>query len=230
MDRIKLLLAYRDGLLRQALGTVLAAQPDVGLIVQAADGKQAVELAEQHHPDVVLMDAQMPVVSGIEATELIKQHAADVQVLLLTMGADEEMVLEMLRAGASGCILKDADLTDLVTAMRVTAKGGSYLSRQIEERLVNRYSRVSGRVGARPRNVLSLRERQVLQMVVDGIGNKAIAERLSLSVKTVEAHKANVAQKLGVRGSTELIKYAIRKGLIDLEPETFLPEREPATA
>ena len=111
--RIKLLLAYRHTLLRQALRTLLTAQGDVDVIQEAEDGKEAIELAEKHHPDVVLMDTQLPIVSGIEATRLIRKRAKDVRVLLLTLGADDEYILQLLRAGASGCLLKDADAQEL---------------------------------------------------------------------------------------------------------------------
>ena len=221
MSRTNVLLAYRHTLLRQALRTVLAAQPDVGAVIEATDGKEAIDLAERTRPDVVVMDAQLPVVSGVEATQLIKRRARNARVLLLTLGVDEDMIMEMLRAGASGLLLKDADVNELVTAVRVAANGGSYLSPEIEERLVRSYVNRSGRIEEprRPRDQLSVREREVLQLAAEGVGNSEIAKRLVLSVKTVEAHKANICRKLGLRGSADLIKYAIRKGLIDLEAE-----------
>jgi two-component system response regulator NreC len=218
------LLAYRHTLLRQALRTVLAASPDIATVVEATNGQEAVTLAAMHRPDVVLMDAQLPVVSGVEATELIKGQGRGARVLLLTLGADEELVIEMLRAGASGCVLVDADVNELVTAVRVAAGGGSYLSHELQERLVRSYSTRPGQEGDfnRRRTYLSPRELEVLRLAAEGTGNSEIARRLVLSVKTVEAHKANICQKLGVRGSAGLIKYAIRKGLIDLEAA---PER-----
>src|SRR5918912_3555376 len=126
--RIKLLLAYRHTLLRQALRTLLTAQGDVDVIQEAEDGKEAIELAEKHRPDVVLMDTQLPVVSGIEATRLIRKRSRDVRVLLLTLGADDEYILQLLRAGASGCLLKDADAQELLLAIRAAHRGGAYLS------------------------------------------------------------------------------------------------------
>jgi two-component system response regulator NreC len=219
MDRIKLLLAYRHTLLRQALRTVLAAQADVDVVGEAVDGREAVELAERHQPDVVLMDTQLPVVSGLEATHLIKRRTRASRVLLLTLGADDELILNMLRAGASGCLLKDADTSELLLAIRTAHRGGSYLSPQIAERMVQNYVRYAAAPDdVKPRReLLSVREREILQLVAEGHGNQAIARKLTLSVKTVEAHKAHIAQKLGVRGRTELIKYAIRKGLIERE-------------
>ena len=225
--RIKLLVAYRHTLLRQALRTVLAAQHDIEVVTEAADGKEAVEAAERTQPDVVLMDTQLPVVSGIEATQLIRRRAGRARVLLLTLGADDELILSMLRAGASGCLLKDADVSELLLAIRTAHRGGSYLSPQIAERMVQNYVRYAANPAEHqpPKELLSVREREILQLVAEGFGNQAIAKKLTLSVKTVEAHKSHISQKLGVRGRTELIKYAIRKGLIDLEMEA--PSRGP---
>ena len=217
---IKLLLAYRHTLLRQALRTLLAAQGDVEIVSEAEDGKEAVELAEKHRPDVVLMDTQLPIVSGIEATRLIKKRARSVRVLLLTLGADDEYILDLLRAGASGCLLKDADAQELTLAIRAAHRGGSYLSPAISDKMVQNYIRLAdGLIDEVPakKELLSVREREILQLVADGLGNQQIAQKLCLSVKTVEAHKAHIMRKLNVQGRTELIKYAIRKGLIELE-------------
>jgi DNA-binding NarL/FixJ family response regulator len=222
---VTVLLAYRHTLLRQALRSVLVAQPEIDTVLEATDGKEAIDLAERTCPDVVLMDAQLPVVSGVEATSVMTTRRPNLKVLIMTLGADEEFVMELLSAGAAGCILKDADVGELLIAVRVAANGGSYLSPEIEERLVRSYVTRAGRIEEprRPRDQLSVREREVLQLTAEGVGNSEIAHRLVLSVKTVEAHKANVCRKLGLRGSADLIKYAIRKGLIDLESEP--PER-----
>jgi two-component system response regulator NreC len=227
-QKIKLLVAYRHSLLRQALRTALASQNDIEVVQEAADGKEAIELAEKTQPDVVVMDTQMPVVSGVEATAHIRKRVGQARVLLLTLGADDEMILNILRAGAAGCLLKDADLNELMLAIRTVHRGGSYLSPEIADRMVQNYVRFADKPGEeRPRReLLSVREREILQLVAEGLGNQAIAGRLTLSVKTVEAHKAHICQKLGVRGRTELIKYAIRKGLIDLELERPTRARE----
>jgi two-component system response regulator NreC len=228
--RIKLLVAYRHTLLRQALRTVLASQNDIEVVSEATDGKEAIEMSEKMQPDIVLMDTQLPVVSGIEATQLIKKRSHRSRVLLLTLGADDELILSMLRAGASGCLLKDADVSELLLAIRTAHRGGSYLSPQIADRMVQNYVRYASNPTEQqaPKELLSVREREILQLVAEGFGNQAIAKKLTLSVKTVEAHKSHISQKLGVRGRTELIKYAIRKGLIDLEMESAQAEREMA--
>jgi DNA-binding NarL/FixJ family response regulator len=230
--RITLLVAYRHTLLRQALRTVLAAQTDIRVVDEAADGKEAVERAERIQPDVVLMDTQLPVVSGVEATRLIRKRSARSKVLLLTLGADDELILDVLRAGASGCVLKEADVSELLLAVRTAHRGGSYLSPRIAERMVQNHVRyASDPAGARPsKELLSVRQREVLQLIAEGHGNQSIADQLTISVKTVEAHKAQISQKLGVRGRTELIKYAVRKGLIDLEVEGPTRVRGPVPA
>jgi DNA-binding NarL/FixJ family response regulator len=230
--RIKLLVAYRHTLLRQALRAVMTTQNDVQVVAEAADGKEAVDLAERVEPDVVLMDAELPVVSGVEATRLIRKRSSRSRVLLLTLGADDELILGMLRAGASGCLLKDADVSELLLAIRTAHRGGSYLSPRIAERMVQSYVRDGSDAAERrpPKELLSVREREVLQLVAEGHGNQAIAGRLTLSVKTVEAHKSHICEKLGVRGRTELIKYAIRKGLIDVEVEGPVWGRHPVPA
>ena len=218
-QKIKLLVAYRHSLLRQALRTALASQNDIEVVQEAADGKEAIELAEKTQPDVVVMDTQMPVVSGVEATAHIRKRVGQARVLLLTLGADDEMILNILRAGAAGCLLKDADLNELMLAIRTVHRGGSYLSPEIADRMVQNYVRFADKPGEeRPRReLLSVREREILQLVAEGHGNQQIAAKLCLSVKTVEAHKAHIMRKLNVQGRTELIKYAIRKGLIELE-------------
>ena len=223
--RIKVLLAYRHTLLRQALRTLLTAQGDVDVIQEAEDGKEAVEMAEKYRPDVVLMDTQLAVVSGIEATRLIKKRSRDSRVLLLTVGADDEYILQLRRAGASGCLLKDADSQELTLAIRAAHRGGSYLSPAISDKMVQNYIRLAdGMTDEAPqKELLSVREREILQLVAEGHGNQAIAAKLCLSVKTVEAHKAHIMRKLNVKGRTELIKYAIRKGLIELEMESAQP-------
>jgi two-component system response regulator NreC len=224
--RIKLLLAYRHTLLRQALRTLLTAQGDVDVIQEAEDGKEAIEMSEKYKPDVVLMDTQLPVVSGIEATRLIRKRSRDVRVLLLTLGADDEYILQLLRAGASGCLLKDADSAELLLAIRAAHRGGSYLSPAISDKMVQNYIRLADGLSddAPQKEILSVREREILQLVAEGFGNQQIAGKLCLSVKTVEAHKAHIMRKLNVKGRTELIKYAIRKGLIELEMETAREE------
>lgn len=225
-QKTTVLIGYRHLLLRQALRTALTMTGEFEVVHEAADGKDVIESAERVQPDVILMDTQMPIVSGIEATAHLRRTGNRARILLMTLGADDDLILAILRAGAAGSILKDANLTELTRALHTLARGGTYLSPEISERMMQNYVRFAERPrdDAPRRELLSVREREILQFVAEGKGNQAIARDLTLSVKTVEAHKAHIAQKLGVRGRTELIKYAIRKGLIELESETAMAQ------
>jgi DNA-binding NarL/FixJ family response regulator len=221
--RMRLLLAYRHTLLRQALRTLLAAQGDVDVVGEAENGKEAVEKAERLKPDVVLMDVALPILNGIEATRLIRKRAASAangpRVVLLILAPSDDDILQVLQAGAAGCLLKEADAAELTLAVRTVHRGASYLSPAISDRMVQSYLRLAEGTDVRgpaPAEPLSVREREVLQLIADGHSNGEIAERLCVSVKTVEAHKSHIMRKLNLRGRTELIKYAIRKGLIDI--------------
>ena len=227
IGKIRLLLAYRHTLLRQALRLLLSAAGDIE-VEEAGDGREVVEKAERLKPDVVLMDMSLPVLNGLEATRLIKKRASRVKVLVLTLNPNEEDTLRLLQAGASGCLLKGSDADELSLAIRSVCRGSSYLSPAISERVIQGYMRLAEEGEGKPaeRDLLTVREREILQLIAEGYSNQEIAARLVLSVKTVEAHKTNIMHKLGLRGRTELIKYAIRKGMIELEPE----ETEAASA
>jgi DNA-binding NarL/FixJ family response regulator len=217
-NRITLLVAHRHALIRQALRALLAAQRDIEVVAEASNGREAVEMAERLGPDVALVETRLPGISGTEATRLIRRRAGRTRVLLLALDADDELVVSVLRAGASGCVLLGADVGELLLAVRTTQRGGSYLPEAVAERMGHdEEERSSSAEGAPRRERLSVREREVLQLFAQGDGNKRIAEKLIVSVKTVEAHKAHIAHKLGVRGQTGLLKYAIRKGLIELD-------------
>ncbi len=218
-ERIRLLVAYRHTLLRQALRMLLSAQDGIEVLGEADTGKDAVEKAERLKPDVVLMDSALSILDGVEATKLIKKRSDKVKVLLLALSADDDYIVQLLRAGASGGLLKDADVSELKLAIQAAYRGGSYLSPSIADRVVHNYVRLSsdGEAPAPARDLLSVREREVLQLVAEGHTNRAIADKLYVSVKTVEAHKAHICQKLNIKGRAELIKYAIRKGMIELE-------------
>jgi DNA-binding NarL/FixJ family response regulator len=227
--RIRLLVAYRHTLLRQALRAVLAAQPDMDVVAEAGDGKAAVEIAERLGPDVAVMDAQLPIVSGIEATRLIRRPGGRTRVLLLAPGVDDGLVLRVLRAGAAGCLLEDADLDELVSAVRTVHGGGSYPPSRVTERMVHDHADLAARTNdGPPAKALSTREREVLQLFADGQGNTAIAKRLTVSVKTVEAHKAHISQKLRLKGGVALLKYAVRHGLVELDADEPAAELAPS--
>lgn len=213
----RIVLAYRHTLLRQALRSLLLSQEGVDVVAEVGDGKQALEIAEKLSPDIVLMDLALPILDGIEATRLIRRRCPNVKVILLTIGASDEDVVRALQAGVSGCLIKDADAAELQLAVAAVKHGASYLSPAISERVVQNFIRRGDGESRFESNPLSVREREVLQHIADGLSNQEIAQKLFLSVKTVEAHKAHIMRKLNIRGRTELIKYAIRKGLISIE-------------
>ena len=220
-ERVRLLIGYRHTLLRQALRLLLSQEEGFEVLEESDNGKDIVEKAEKLQPDVVLMDSALSIIDGVEATRMIKKKSERVKVLLLALSADDDYIVRLLRAGASGCLLKDADATELKLAVQAAYRGGSYLSPSISERIVHNYVRLKAGEDDRPepeKNILSVREREVLQLVADGFTNREIAEKLFISVKTVEAHKTHIGQKLNIKGRAGLIKYAIRTGLIDLEP------------
>lgn len=204
----RVLLAYQHTLLRQAL-RVLLQTGGVEVVAEAGDGTDAVEKAARSRPDVVVMDAGLPILGGMEATRLILRRAPGVKVLLIATGPSDEIV-PVHRCGAIGCLPRDADAAALGRAIHAAWRGGDS-SRPAQPAADDSF----GSSGAPP-EPLSLREREVLQLAADGLENQEIARRLCVSVKTVEAHKTHIMHKLNLRGRTELIKYAIRKGLIDL--------------
>lgn len=219
---IKVMIVDDHTVLRDTLKLLLDAHPEVEVVGEAADGRQAIDLAERIKPDIILMDTAMPGLNGIEATETIHKRLPRTKVLMLSGYGYEDRVSAALRAGASGYVLKSATADELLGAIMQVYHSNTYLSESLVASAQVRNSlNGNDRAGA-PEPVLSPREREVLQLVAEGFGNRGIAERLFISIKTVEAHKEHIAQKLGVRGNAELIRYAIRKGLIQVETDAEL--------
>jgi DNA-binding NarL/FixJ family response regulator len=219
---IRVLIVDDHTVLRDTLRLLLEMNGEVEVVGEAADGRQAIDMAEQLKPDVILMDTAMPGLNGIEATTVIRKRLPKSKVLILSGYGHEDQVRNALRAGASGYVLKSSSSEELLLAIRTVSQSNTYLSQQLAEgdRLRSYLLASEGR-GAREAS-LSAREREVLQLIAEGYTNRQIAERLFISVKTVEAHKEHIVQKLGVRGSAELIRYAIRKGLIFIETDADL--------
>ncbi len=217
---IRVLIVDDHTVLRDTLRLLLEMNGEVEVIGEASDGRQAIDQAEQLKPDVVLMDTAMPGLNGIEATAVIRKRMPKVKVLVLSGYGHEDQVRSALKAGASGYVLKSSSSDELLLAIRTVSQSNTYLSQSLAEgdRLRSYLLASEGRGGREA--TLSAREREVLQLIAEGYTNRAIAERLFISVKTVEAHKEHIVQKLGVRGSAELIRYAIRKGLIFVETDT----------
>ena len=215
MKPIRVLLADDHKLIRAGLVLVVQQQPDLSVIGEADDGRQAVQLVESLKPDVVVMDIGMPNLNGIEAARQITASRPDTAVVILSMHADEGYVLRALKAGARAYLLKDSATTDLVQAIRAVVEGKSFFSPAVSKVLLQDYMRKLRRTGAEDSyDLLSPREREVLQLVAEGKSNKEVANLLNLSTYTVETHRAKIMQKLNLKGVPELILYAVRKGII----------------
>jgi two-component system, NarL family, response regulator NreC len=215
LKNIKVLLADDHKMIRAGLRLVLEQQPEISVAGEADDGRQAVSLAQELKPDVVVMDIGMPNLNGIEASLHIKQALPDTAIVMLSMHSDEGYILRALRAGAAGYILKDSAEADLVSAVRAVAEGKSFFSPKVSRILLEDYMRKLRKTGAEDSyDLLSAREREVLQLVAEGQSSKEIANLLNLSVYTVETHRGNIMQKLNLRGIPELILYAVRKGIV----------------
>jgi two-component system response regulator NreC len=214
--RIRILLADDHTILRAGLRMMLNAQPDMEVIGEAQDGKQAINATIHLQPDIVLMDITMPDMNGIEATRQIKRVAPEVKVLVLTMHENDEYVFQALRAGASGYILKEAADTELITALHVLRSGQFYLSPSAQSVIVGDYlQRVHTGEEKDSYNNLTEREKEILKLVAEGYTNNQIAERLVISPKTVDTHRTHVMDKLNLHSRAELVKYAMRRGLLE---------------
>ena len=215
MKKIRVLLADDHQMMRTGLRLVLEQQPDMSVIAEADDGRQAVSLAKSLKPEVVVMDIGMPNLNGIEAARQIKDVAPDAAVIMLSMHSDESYVLRALGAGARAYLLKDSAAEDLVRAIRAVGEGKSFFSPAVSKVLLEDYVRKLKRTGGEDSyDLLSPREREILQLVAEGKSNKEVASLLNLSVYTVETHRARIMQKLNLKGVPELILYAVRKGII----------------
>lgn len=215
-SKIHILIADDHTLLRNGICALLENEPDMTIVGEANDGREAVRLASQLKPNVVLMDIAMPLLNGLEATRQIKNEHPEINVLVLTMYDNEEYFREMLGVGASGYIIKRAAATELVSAIRAVYNGEAVLSPAITRLLLEDYLNHDIRSDKDDPNALSSREREVLQLIAEGKTSREIAEILHLSVKTIQSHRTNLMQKLDLHDRGELIKYAIQKKIIEL--------------
>jgi len=209
--RIRILLADDHAVVRQGFRMILSAHPDLEIVGEAGNGREAVELAAALRPDVVVMDVAMPELNGIEAARRLTAENPHTRVVALSMHKDSVYVREILRAGARGYLLKDSVADDLVAAVRAVAAGEGYLSPGVSNAVLDDYRKHV----TNPIDLLSSREREVLQMLAEGKTNKEIAVVLNLSVYTVEAHRGRIMEKLNVHSINELVRFAVRNGLID---------------
>ena len=217
MSKIRLILADDHAVVRSGLRMLLEAQSDIEIIGEAESGTEAVDLVESLKPDIILMDIQMPGISGIEATKLIREIVPGTAVLALTMHEDDQYFFEMLHAGASGYVPKRAAPDDLLTAIRTVARGEVFLYPSLATRLVQDYvRRGEDTEKSKAYGELTPREHEVLIHIAEGQSNAEIAQQLVISVKTVDRHRENIMRKLNMHNRIELVKYAIKRGLIDL--------------
>ena len=217
-DPIRLLLADDHAVVRSGLRLLLEAQPDMAIIGEAENGADAIRRTAELKPDVVLMDIAMPGMNGIEATRRIKAQAPATAVLALTMYEDDQYFFEMLRAGAAGYVPKRAAPDELVSAIRAVSRGEVFLYPSLAGRLVQDYlQRRSVEEQAPPADELTPREQEVLTLIAQGLSNNEISDQLVISAKTVDRHRENIMRKLNLHNRVDLVKYALRKGLIDLE-------------
>jgi DNA-binding NarL/FixJ family response regulator len=205
-------------LVRDGVKTILERGAEFRIVGEAENGADAVQLCKKAQPDIVLMDIGLPGMNGIEATTELLRHCPAVKVIILSMYDDENSVVSAIRSGARAFVLKKASSTELLDALRTVARGGSYLSSQVSDRLLARIQRGDLETHDRsPLESLSPRELQVLRLVAEGKTSKEIANSLSLSVKTIESHRAQIMVKLGIHTVAELTKFAVREGLTPLD-------------
>jgi DNA-binding NarL/FixJ family response regulator len=209
---MRILIADDHGVVRGGLRLLLERQADLQVVAEAADGLDALEQAISTKPDVAILDVAMPRMTGLQATREIKAHSPDTHVLVLSMHDDERYVFEALKAGASGYVLKRGADQDLVAAVRAVARGEPFLTNATQRALVRRWMQDDSEA---PEEPLSPRELEVVKLIAEAYTNRQIAETLHLAEKTVESHRANVLRKLGMRDRVELVRYAIRRGLVE---------------
>ncbi len=215
---IRVIVADDHTILREGVCSLLALQSDIEVVGEASDGAEALELLAEAAVDVVIMDMVMPRMNGLEATREIKRRWPGVKILILSMYDDDAYVQQVIEAGASGYVLKRVATEDLVQAIRTVHSGASFLYPPIAAKLIDDYRRLA-RGDARPDagGVLTPREREVLRLIAEGNTNQDIADILGLSRKTVESHRGNIMRKLQLHDVTDLVKYAIRKGVVRLQ-------------
>ena len=211
-DRLRVLLVDDHVTVRHGLKLLIDGQPDMTVVAEAGDGASALQRAIELRPDVVVMDISMPGMNGLVATRKLKQAQPDAAIVTLTRHADDAYLQELLRAGVSGYVLKQSAPTELLGAIRAAAGGGQYLDSTLTARVTAGFLGRDAKGPGKPGAVVSDRESEILRLIASGYSNKEIAASLSLSVKTVEAHKANAMRKLGLTSRIDIVKYAVLQG------------------
>lgn len=211
----RILLADDHALVRRGVRMILDAEPDLEVVAEAGDGAEAVDLAREHRPELAVLDISMPRMTGLQAARELRRRTPETRLLMLSMHDNEQYFFESLKAGASGYVLKSAADEDLVTACRAAMRGESFLYPGVTSTLVRDYLQRMHRGERVPASVLTPREEEVVKLIAEGSSSKEIAALLTISLKTVERHRANVLAKLGLRDRVELTRYAIRSGLVE---------------
>ncbi len=216
MDKIRILLVDDHAILRAGLRAILNAEADIEVVGEAGDGKEAVAKAEKLRPDVALMDISMPVMDGLEATRRIQQSCPEVKVLVLTVHDNEEYLFQVLKAGGSGYVVKKAADTELISAIRAVHRGEAFLSPMATKMVIGGYLQAVGQERTKQDYAnLTSREEEVLKLITEGYTNQEIADRLIISIKTVESHRAHILDKLELHTRADLVKYARTHGMLD---------------
>jgi DNA-binding NarL/FixJ family response regulator len=210
-----ILLADDHAMVRRGLRHILEGEPDLSVVAEVGDGRAAVERAMQDDVDLAVLDVRMPLLTGLQAAQELTRRRPELRILILSMHDNEQYFFEALRAGASGYVLKSAADRDLVEACRATMRGEPFVYPEAVRNLIRDYLERASKGEAVPDDPLTPRETEIVKLVAEGRGNKEIAELLVISTKTVERHRANVLEKLGMHDRVELTRYAIRRGLIE---------------
>jgi DNA-binding NarL/FixJ family response regulator len=212
--RLRILLADDHALVRAGLRALLSELPGVEVVAETGDGREAVRLVRQHKPDIALMDISMPGLNGLDAAARITHDHPATRIIIVSMHGDDESVRRALVAGASAYLLKNADRGELEMALRAVARGDKWLSPSLTTRVVAAFTQEARASGEGPLTALTPRQREVLQLVAEGYSNKEIAGRLQVALKTVETHRTELMERLGIHGVAGLVRYAIQVGLV----------------
>ena len=210
---VDILLADDHDVVRKGLRALLESQPDLKVVGEAVDGLDVVPQVEKLRPHLVILDIKMPGLNGLDVARMIRTRAPDTKIIMLSMFSDEAYVVQALRNGASAYVLKESNASDLLEAVRTVAAGGRYLSPPLSEKSIESYLAKASAAAIDPYETLSPREREVLQLAAEGHSNPEISTRLGISPRTVETHRANLMKKLGLKGQTDLVKFAVKRGL-----------------
>ncbi len=213
---IKIIFADDNKLIRELLANYVVDMKDIQVLAQAENGKEAIDLAYNLHPDVVVMDIDMPVMDGVQATSRLRDELPEVKVIALTMHSKTQVIRKMLEAGAMGYLSKNCTSDELVKAINIVNSGGKYLSEEITDIVIKDYLSKDEETSSKSED-LSEREVEILKLIVDGMPVSTIADKLFVSVKTVNTHRQNILEKLDLKSTADLVKYALKKGIINLD-------------